>query len=294
MPEIIIPKNLDDKTFENVLETFERVLMYQGTLKLDFSNAEFITSYTMCSLVLFCNLLSEVHNRRVHFILTKTNNRHRLHPCLHIVNRLGFFDCLSESISFYPYRLKMDSRKLNSNCSILEVSKVSNEEELYKVINLAKVAIKKNTQYSDNHVYDICNMISEVLQNILYHSQTPKPGLIAIQKYPVLKRTELVISDCGIGIPTTIKQSKDYNNSNLTDYETIMESVKRGVSRFGRSEGRGEGLERCYKLSEKYKAILFIRSNKGYVRYNFKTRTMQRNDRTFFQGTQIYFDFPSN
>ncbi len=294
MPEIVFPKILDDKSFEDVLENLDRVLMFSGTLKLDFSNTEFITSYAMCSLVLFCNLLTEVHNRRVHFILSKPDQRHRLHPCLHIVNRLGFFDCLSENITFYPYRLKVDSSKLNSNCSILEVSKVSNEEELYRAINLAKVAIKKNTQYSDNHVYDICNMISEVLQNILYHSQAPKPGLIAIQKYPILKRTELVISDCGIGIPTTIKQSDDYKNSNLKDYETILESVKRGVSRFGRSEGRGEGLERCYKLSEKYKAILFIRSNKGYARYNFETRLMQCKDRTFFQGTQIYFDFPSN
>ena len=102
-----------------------------------------------------------------------------------------------------------------------------------------------------------------------------------------------MIADSGIGIPETIKEAGEYKNSMFSDFEAIQESLKKGVSRHGKEEHRGEGLPKCYSLSEKHKAILFIRSNKGIVRYDFINRKKRALDMNFLMGTQIFVDFPS-
>ncbi len=170
MLEINTPKTLNEESFEKFLETLHKLICLHGTLKIDLSKTEFITSYAMCSLVLLCNFLVEADKRKIHLVLSNPLRKQYLHSCLHIAARLGFFECLSEEISCYPYRPKIRSNKIGSNSSILEVTTVNNEEEMYRVIKRAKDAIKKNTQYPENHVFDICNMISEILQNTIYHS----------------------------------------------------------------------------------------------------------------------------
>lgn len=293
MLNINIPKTLDEKGFEEVLSSTLNILKQTGTIKFDFSNTTFVSSFGMCLVVLLCNTLTNKFGRKLYFVLSKETRRNYLHPCLHVCNRLGLFDCLPKEIKCYPYRPKQPKDKVGSNSAILEVTMVRNIDEMYPVIEQAKTAITETTKYKEEQVLDICVMISEMLQNIFYHSQSKEPAMICIQKYPNLKYTQLVIVDSGIGIPETIKEADEYKNIIFTDCKAIQESLKRGVSRFGKEEHRGEGLTKCFSLSEKHNAVLFIRSNKGIVRYDFLKRKRRELDKNFLLGTQIFVDFPS-
>lgn len=292
MNNIVIPKVLDEMGFEEVLSSVLNLDSQRGTIMFDFSSATFISSYGMCLTILLCESLIREYKRKVHFVLSKEERKQFLHPCLHVSSRLGLFDCLPKEISCYPYKPKRPKKQIGSNDSILEVTLIKNFDESYPIIEAAKTAIMKDTNYKENQALDICVMISEMLQNIFYHSKAKKPAIMSIQKYPTLKYTQLVIADTGIGIPITIKEVSEYKNTLTTDFSAIEESLKKGVSRYGKEEGRGEGLTRCYSLSEKHKAVLYIRSNKGHVKYNFKTRKMNHADSNFLLGTQIFVNFP--
>ena len=292
MLKINIPRLLDEEGFEEVLNSVKNSIKYYGTLKFDFSRTTFISSYGMCLIILLCKSLIKNYKRRLHFVLSGENRKQFLHPCLHISSRLGLFECLPKEISCYPYRPRRQNTRIGSNDSILEVTLIESFEKSYSIIEAAKKALIKDTNYREEQVLDICVMISEMLQNIFYHSRAKNPAMISIQRYPKLEITQLVIADTGVGIPVTIKEAEEYKKTNLTDYEAIEESLKTGVSRYGRANGRGEGLARCYSLGEKLKAVLYIRSNNGYVKYNFRTRIKKHSESNLLAGTQIFVDFP--
>ncbi|MBI4547530.1 MAG: ATP-binding protein [Ignavibacteriae bacterium] len=208
-----------------------------------------------------------------------------------ILARLGFFDCLPDEIKYYPYKpLRRVSR--GSNNAILEVTEIKSEKDAINKIDLVESAIKRNTDYSQSQVLDICTMVSEMLQNIFVHSEAKRHGLISIQAYPHLRNVQLVIADSGIGIPETIRTAEEFKEKELTDEAAIVESVKKGVSRFGRRADRGEGLSRCLQLSAKHSAKLYIRSNGGYAFFSFQHKKKFSSSAQFLRGTQIFVNFP--
>ena len=211
--------------------------------------------------------------------------------CMFILARLGFFEALPTQLSYYPYK-PSNKGKRGSNDAILEVTQIRSEQEAIEKIDSIGAAIEKNTNYSKSKVLDICIMVSEMLQNIFVHSEAERHGLISIQGYPNLHKVQLVIADSGRGIPETIRTSDDFKGRNLTDVDAILESVKKGVSRFGKGADRGEGLTRCVQLSAKHRAKMYIRSNGGKAFFSFLERKNSSSLGRYMKGTQIYVSFP--
>lgn len=287
MEYILIPKRLDNK---NINELIKLVLSQTTSgfrkLKLDLSETTFISTFAMSLFILMCDQVVYEKKVTIHF---KLSNSNRLHGCLHIATRLGFFDALPSISSFYPYKPKQKYK--GSNTAILEITKIDKNSLLVDIINLSREAIIKNTNYEGAQILDICKMMSELIQNILEHSASTKPGIVLIQSYPTQQYTQLVIADSGVGIPRTIKSNTEYNK--LNDAECIQKSLQYGVTRYEESEERGEGLSECVQLADKHNAKLFIRSNTGSIHYDKNKNICLEDGLCKLNGTQIGIKFPS-
>ena len=285
MNKILIPKNLDEEGIENILKEFVKP---SNSTHLDFSDTEFISPFASILLILMIDNAVRKNSRKIHFILKNTSN---VKPCMYILARLGFFENLHKKVTYYPYRPKPKGNPKGKNDAILEVTKIE-KQEARDIIDKVEKAITINTDYSKEHKLDICVMVSEMIQNIFYHSEAPDSGIIAIQNFERFNYMQMIIADGGIGIPETIKKCEDYKNRKLQDYEAIFESVKKGVSSLGKGEDRGEGLARCVDLANKHSARLFIRSNTGYASITFKKNGGFFGNGSFLSGTQIFVNFP--
>ncbi len=292
MEVIPLPQQLTEIEFEAVLENcYQYQYAPTRTLQFDLSGTEFISSFAMIQLLLLTETIIRDWCKRVSF---KVGNGPKLSSHMYILARLGFFESLPGSVTYYPFRPKTKKSLRGKNEAILEVTDVKDMEHAYEVIELVEKAITKNTTYSGDQVKDICTMVSEMLQNIFYHSESKRAGLVSIQNYRRKQLMQLVIADAGVGIPETIRLSPDYTDNELTDIEAILESVKKGVSRQGVKAGRGEGLSHCVRLAKKHHAQLFIRSNSAWVSVTVHKGRGTAGIGEFFSGTQIFVNFPSN
>lgn len=287
MSKIIMPKNITEEEIEEILEKF---LIPSFSTHLDFSSTEFISPYASILLILMFESAIKKFKRKIHLILSQTS---KIKPCMYILARLGFFENLPKGVTYYPYRPKSKGNPKGKNDAILEISRIK-EQEASAIIDKVEKAITTNTDYPKEQKLDICIMVSEMIKNIFYHSGAAESGIIAIQNFERFNYMQMIIVDAGIGIPEAIRKSDDYKNTKLTDYETILESVKKGVSSMGKGEDRGEGLSRCVDLAKKHKARLYIRSNRGYAYMTFQKNKRFFGDSNFLSGTQILVNFPCN
>ncbi len=291
MNKIIMPRNITETEIEKILEEF---LSPAYSIHMDFINTNFISPFAAIILLKMIDAAIKGSNKKVHFILKdKTDKKSYIKPCMYILYRLGFFDNLSENVSIYPYVPKVKGNPKGKNESILEITRVQ-EQSASEIISKVEKAIIKNTDYPRDQKDDICIMVAEMIQNIFYHSRAPKSGMIAIQNFEKFNYMQMAIVDSGIGIPESIRNSEEYSNKKLNDYETIIEAIKKGVSSLGKSEDRGEGLPRCIELAKRHKAKIYIRSNSGYVYATFSKNRGALGKTSFLTGTQILVNFPLN
>ena len=286
-----MPRNITEVEIEKILKEF---FIPSYSIHLDFINTNFVSPFAAVILLQIINAAIEGSNKKVHFILKdKSDKKSYIKPCMYILYRLGFFDNLSEKVSIYPRPPKVKGNPKGKNESILEITRIQ-EQSASEIISKVEKAIIKNTEYPREQKDNICIMVAEIIQNIFYHSGAPKSGMIAIQNFQKFNYMQMVIADSGIGIPESIRNSEDYRNKELNDYETIIEAVKKGVSSLGKSEDRGEGLPRCIELAKRHEAKIYIRSNSGYVYATFSRNRGVVGNTTFLTGTQILVNFPLN
>ncbi len=291
MITIKVPNKLTEIQFEQLLKDVNLSLTAgHHTIRFDFTGTEFISSFGMIEFVLLCEYLIEKENKRITLYLSNTA---KLEPCMYVLARLGMFECLPDQVSFYPLKPKPKQSSRGKNDAILEVTKITDSEQAQDLFDRVEKAIKSNTTYNQGQVYDICTMVSEMVQNIFDHSESKTGGIIAIQNYRKIHKMQLVIADSGIGIPETLRNSKEYKNHNLSDIQAISESLKKGVSRHGKGAQRGEGLARCVELANKHGAQLYIRSNRGWVKIIFSQSRGRAGQGCLLPGTQIFVNFPS-
>lgn len=291
METIQIPSRLTEIEFESFIRSFNSGKhIPDRTIQFDFSKTAFISSFAMIEFILLCEFIISELGKHISFHLSSSS---RLSSCMFVLSRLGFFDCFPNSVTFYPYKPKRKKPARGKNEAILEITEV-NEDKAEQVIDLVDKAVSKNTTYDRSQVNDICIMVSEMLQNIFYHSQSDRAGLIAIQNYSKLRFMQMVIADAGIGIPGTIRNAPEYAGKELNDVEAIFESIKKGVSRLGRGAGRGEGLTHCVQLANKHQARLYIRSNSGWASITLHKGRGKTGIGEHLSGTQIFVNFPLN
>lgn len=125
--------------------------------------------------------------------------------------------------------------------------------------------------------------LNEITDNILVHSESATGGLIQLSSFSTQnKRIEFVVSDTGLGIPTTLKPALNINS----DVEALYECVKEGVTN---GKGAGNGLFGSYETCTKSGGYFNLHSGNASLCYNPKARISLRvtNEKVPFEGTLL-------
>ncbi|MEH7839766.1 hypothetical protein V7796_29885 [Rhizobium laguerreae] len=92
--------------------------------------------------------------------------------------------------------------------------------------------------FSADHSGKFVAAITELMGNILDHSQRPETGYIAFHVED--RQLEFVVADCGVGILSSLNSSPKY--AKLSDHGRAIElALSEGISRYPREEGHGFG-----------------------------------------------------
>lgn len=103
--------------------------------------------------------------------------------------------------------------------------------------------------------------INELTDNVLTHSESDIGGFVQVSTFQKKrKRVEFVVSDAGIGIPNSLRQSFP---KILTDTEALDRAIREGVTR-DKSIGQGNGLFGSWQICSHCNGYFQVDS--GYAR----------------------------
>ncbi|TAM43566.1 MAG: ATP-binding protein [Gammaproteobacteria bacterium] len=224
-------------------------------------------------------------------------------------NRMGFFDCLAEDIEVTPDRPFYSSASLfrGTSDSLVEIASI-NPADRIAVQNvpgrLADALVNACSRRKDIKALEKAafTVFAELISNILDHSSTRLDGFAVLQLYKRKKRKtgslKVSVSDSGIGILDTLRPALNTTDpalAKLTDTELLVEVIRQGISRHGKT--RGQGLKGSAKQALKYHAqldvrlpqsrIVLIPSRTGYEPH----KAYSYGDLPLIWGTHISFEF---
>lgn len=228
----------------------------------------------------------------------------------HYLDRLGFFDHLSNSVSVLPARpteSKAKQYRGNSD-NLVEIASINLDKFDY---SLPKNLTQRFAFHAgDSYYQSAFTIFSELIGNVQEHSETPLPGFVALQLYKGKRRhIQTVISDSGLSIGTTLKRNlkKHYpalfEKLEMASVEADIQLVSRaltqgGLSQFGSNPNeaaRGLGLKRTQSHAAKYDAVVVVRQPDFELKIVYKNGVLanitKKKELSKIEGTQVCFDF---
>lgn len=142
-------------------------------------------------------------------------------------------------------------------------------------------------QPDQNMLNAISHALGEIINNVFHHSQSPVNGFVCAQTYKTLRKVEIAIADCGIGIKKSLQGNPMYRYI-LDDAQAIMVAMGKRVTSKP-NENAGEGLFVCQRfIKENCGQMNIISGNAHYVFSNNKSYTIKH---PFWQGTVVSLVF---
>lgn len=121
-----------------------------------------------------------------------------------------------------------------------ELVEVETEDECIRLTAQMLTVLKKKALLSDAVLDNVAYCLSEVLENVIQHAESPTNGVACAQAYPESKAVELAIVDCGIGVQSSLKKNPEYTERIRSDEEAVQLALQKGVtSNPGRNTGEG-------------------------------------------------------
>lgn len=131
--------------------------------------------------------------------------------------------------------------------------------------------------------------LNEIMDNVLVHSESTCGGIVTLQTFNNKnKKIEFVVSDSGIGIPNTLRNSFD---EEYTDVDLLLNSVKEGVTN---GRGQGNGLFGSLNICQFSNGYFSIDSGGAFLSSNYKNGIHVRPHKVVFPGTTIYASINAN
>lgn len=219
---------------------------------------------------------------------------------------MGFFDHLDERVSVLPSRPELSGAEIykgNSN-AVVEFGAICPK----KPDETIPEQLKNSFVFYAGEKYSLAafTIISELFGNVHDHSETPIPGLVALQmykgKHPHL---QTVVSDSGKGIIGTLVPVVEQiypelaQTFDFTDPESRVLLVKKvfengGITQTG-EKARGLGLKRSQEYAIKYNANISVRQENFELKLFYRKGELRSSDHTLdmhtIRGTHVCFDF---
>lgn len=156
--------------------------------------------------------------------------------------------------------------------------------------------IKSNTGFTGSAVDIMSLAFSEVMDNIVQHSEAKSPGIAGAQWFPNLGYVEICVADCGIGISRSMSANDDYHG--MSDGELLEKAFEYqagqwyGRSVFGSREVSG-GVGLCYSagLTRALGGHLWAVSHGSSV--HISETGIERLSGMYYPGTVIVMRIPN-
>lgn len=231
----------------------------------------------------------------------------------HYLDRLGFFEHLSNSVSVLPERpVDSKARRYRGNSeNLVEIASINLDTFDY---SLPKHLTQRFAFHAgENYYQSAFTIFSELIGNVQEHSETPLPGFVALQLYKGNRRhrrhIQTVISDSGLGIGLTLKRNLKRHYPGLSkqldlagedsDIHLVSQALTQGgLSQFGSDPdeaARGLGLKRTQTHAAKYDAVVIVRQPNFELKIVYKdgelAKIIENKGLSRIEGTQVCFDF---
>jgi anti-sigma regulatory factor (Ser/Thr protein kinase) len=135
--------------------------------------------------------------------------------------------------------------------------------------------------------------VNEITDNVLNHAQSGIGGLVQVSTFQrARKRVEYIVADAGVGIPTTLRETRPGLTS---DVEALQHAIREGVTR-DKSIGQGNGLYGSYQICSHSKGFFQVESGYGKLVFTERSGLHVTTEKVPFEGTlvaaQIDFSVP--
>lgn len=135
--------------------------------------------------------------------------------------------------------------------------------------------------------------INEITDNVLTHAQSGIGGLVQVSTFQrERKRVEYIVADAGLGIPTTLRDTRPDLTS---DVEALQHAIREGVTR-DKAIGQGNGLFGSYQVCSHSKGFFQVESGYGKLVFTERSGLHVTTEKVPFGGTlvaaQINFSVP--
>lgn len=194
------------------------------------------------------------------------------------LTRMGFYESLQLSAK-YPWS------KRDSTGRFREVIEVTSEEMGREVTNDLVAILQQQATLSQQTVGAVSYTLSELIDNVFHHAQSPVNAIVCAQTYPAFQRIELAIVDCGRGIRLSLQDNIALRGRFTTAAEAISLAVQPKITG-NPARNAGEGLFFLTELMKQYKGGMRIYSEDGLFRIT-KGQVTLCSDMPYWQGTIV-------
>ncbi|QWN42822.1 hypothetical protein [Acinetobacter baumannii] len=300
---IIFPSGwINAEKFEIVLKEHSDLFKSKNTVKFVFEKK---TKFLLESIARFLALSNQLVNKGIRVIIDLGSCK----DSIGYLNRAGFFDLLLNEIKVLPEKPESSTAALfkGNTSSLVEFGSISpTSKNKHLILNLHSSFVNRT---SNDYDLAALTIFSEFIGNVSEHSESNLDGFAALQIYKPMhrpKHIQTVISDSGLGVVKTLRQTLEKNYPKLhskfpddgedSDIGLVFEVFSKGnITRHGKQSGRGLGFKSSREQAAKFDADLSIRLETFNIQLMYRDgllvdHTISKG-LTLVQGTHICFDF---
>ncbi len=161
------------------------------------------------------------------------------------------------------WRQALDDRELpnpRSRKTYLPIVRFADHPRLNVCVQSAMDVLSTTSEYPGGVLNALQWALTEVTDNVLVHSGAR--GWLQVVARPKQGMVDLVVADCGAGIPATLRQRYPQIAS---DGDLLQIATERGTTR-DTSVGQGNGLAGCLRITEALSGWMNIASRNAHLR----------------------------
>lgn len=245
---------------------------------VDLQEIRYGNVYGALGIVVLCKILRSIFKRKVDLLLPSDDENSRFSSWM---DSLGFLSAVADVANIKGYSSTPYTNPSPSP-DFIPVITIKTWGDVFKAIDEVEEKVQsilvRKLEYSREEAYRFVTILSELCQNIYYHSRPngAPHGYIAMQAYN--HNLKFAVMDLGVGIPETLKAKYQLDD----DREAICLACNAGITSKDRG---GLGLYRTVEILDQAGGCLNIRSGTAKVLFSPKGR--HRIPDVCFWGTQI-------
>lgn len=242
--EIIIVS--DDKDYYRLYELMQAFTLTEQYVELDLTQHKFYTPMKVLILTQFIIFLKR-KGKEVSVTLNSKNKYTRY------IEGIGLFEFCRKNIDSPTTHNGIHSQ------TAMPIRRI-NTENMTEYITMAADYFSLFAPSKDLTILNIS--ISELVNNVVDHSKSDIDAYIFCQYYKSKNEIAVVVSDIGIGIPSSVNQYlKGIGKENLSEQECVEWALTQNYSSKTKPHNRGAGLSNIVSFCENTVSSLRIMTN---------------------------------